>query len=193
MGIILAAEVLRQWPELEVVDAGTLSVSRANVALELPEITPEDVDRARATIERNRESDGADRPQFLELVEAYKTLDVHDRDGEPLEVEVQVIALGDEVAWVSLPGEIFVELGLDIKRDSPFGWTAIAELANGSIGYVPSRRSFTQGNYEVVSARCASGSGERLVDAAVTLLKDAYRDAQDASEPADDRASSRTP
>jgi hypothetical protein len=27
-------------------------------------------------------------------------------------VEVQVIALGRELAWVSLPGEIFVELGL---------------------------------------------------------------------------------
>ena len=189
MGIILAAEVLRQWPELQAVDADSLSVSHADVTLELPEIAPEDVDQARETLQRNRESNGADRPKFLELVDAYKTLDVNDRDGAAQEVEVQVITLGDEVAWVSLPGEIFVELGLDIKRDSPFGWTAIAELANGSIGYIPSRRSFTQGNYEVVSARCASGSGERLVDAAVTLLKDAYRDAQAASGPPGDQTS----
>ena len=71
---------------------------------------------------------------------------------------MQVVALGDDVAWVSLPGEIFVELGLAIKQDSPFPHTIIAELANGSIGYIPARRAYAQGNYEVVSARCAEGS-----------------------------------
>ena len=84
---------------------------------------------------------------------------------------MQVVALGDDLAWVSLPGEIFVELGLAIKQDSPFQHTIIAELANGAIGYIPSRRAYAQGNYEVVSARCAEGSGERLVDAAVRILK----------------------
>ena len=80
-------------------------------------------------------------------------LDVAGPRGQAAEVEVQVIALGDDIAWVSLPGEIFVELGLAIKQDSPFPHTIIAELANGSIGYVPSRRAYAQGNYEVVSAR----------------------------------------
>ena len=37
------------------------------------------------------------------------------REGKPHRVEVQVISLGRDVAWVSLPGEIFVELGLAIK------------------------------------------------------------------------------
>ena len=92
------------------------------------------------------------------------------RNGKPWEVEVQVIALGNEVAWVSLPGEIFVELGLAIKQASPFRYTMIAELANGSIGYIPDRPAYAQGNYEVVSARCAEGSGEMLVKAAVRLL-----------------------
>ena len=98
-------------------------------------------------------------------------LDVAARDGKPWEVEVQVIALGDQVAWVSLPGEIFVELGLAIKKASPFPHTLIAELANGSIGYIPDKPAYPQGNYEVVSARCAEGSGEMLVEAAVRLLR----------------------
>ena len=41
---------------------------------------------------------------------------------------------------------------------SPFKHTIIAELANGSIGYVPTRRGFAEGNYEPVSARCAAFS-----------------------------------
>jgi hypothetical protein len=79
---------------------------------------------------------------------------------------------GDQVAWVSLPGEIFVELGLEIKQGSPFRHTQIAELANGSIGYIPDEPAYAQGNYEVVSARCAKGSGEMLVEAALRLLKE---------------------
>jgi neutral ceramidase len=70
-----------------------------------------------------------------------------------------------------------VELGLAIKQDSPFPNTIIAELANGAIGYIPSRRAYAQGNYEVVSARCAEGSGERLVDTALRLLSSLYAEA----------------
>ena len=70
-----------------------------------------------------------------------------------------------------LPGEIFVELGLAIKAASPFRYTLIAELANGSIGYIPNREAYPQGNYEVVSARGEAGSGEKLVDAALNLLR----------------------
>ena len=40
----------------------------------------------------------------------------------------------DQVAWVALPGEVFVQLGLAIKDASPFPATIVVELANGSIG-----------------------------------------------------------
>jgi hypothetical protein len=109
-------------------------------------------------------------------VQAFKALDVSERLGKPLKVEVQVISLGDDLAWVSLPGEIFVELGLQIKRGSPFKQTMIAELANGSVGYVPNRVAYPQGNYEVVSTRCAAGSGEKLVDSAVKQLRAQFKE-----------------
>jgi hypothetical protein len=87
---------------------------------------------------------------------------------------VQVIALGENVAWVSLPGEVFVELGLAIKRRSPFAHTFVVELANENIGYIPDRRSYAEGNYEPESARCAAGSGEKLVETAVELLSELH-------------------
>jgi hypothetical protein len=169
-GTILAAEVLRTWPKLESLDVGPLRVASEIVSLPLPPIEPDDTEFARQIVQRLNSGEGP-RPKFLEQVQAFKVLDVEERAGRPLEVEVQVVALGDDVAWVSLPGEIFVGLGLAIKEASPFEHTIIAELANGSIGYVPTRRAYDQGNYEVVSARCAEGSGEKLVEAAVGLLK----------------------
>jgi len=173
MGTILAAEALRTWPRLRRVEASTLRVKSTAVSLGLPGLGDGDADQARAIVKRV-EDPKSKRPSFLETVLAFKVLDVAARNGRPQEVEVQVIALGNEVAWVSLPGEIFTELGLAIKQDSPFPQTIVAELANGSIGYIPSRRAYAQGNYEVVSARCAQGSGERLVDAAVKMLNELH-------------------
>jgi hypothetical protein len=173
MGIILAGEVLQTWPHLKPLEAGPLRCKRETVQLPLPRIEPGEVEKAREILNR-RGNPKAKPPSFLETVGAFKVLDVAAREGKPYEVEVQVIALGGDLAWVSLPGEIFVELGLAIKQDSPFKHTIITELANGSVGYVPARRAYAQGNYEVVSARCAEGSGELLVDAALRLLKELY-------------------
>ena len=107
------------------------------------------------------------------MAEAVSTLDTVAKKDVPLMAEVQVISFSDDVAIVSLPGEIFVELGLALKKDSPFKHTFIAELANGSIGYVPNREAYPQGNYEVVSARGEAGSGEKLVEVALKLLNQA--------------------
>jgi neutral ceramidase len=141
--------------------------------LPLAEVSSADVEEARKVVDQVRRKEK--KVPFLSQVQAFKAVDVSERLGKPIEVEVQVIALGDDLAWVSLPGEIFVELGLAIKHASPFRQTVIAELANGSIGYVPTKIAYPQGNYEVVSARCAAGSGEKLVDVALKQLRDLYK------------------
>ncbi|MGQ9589469.1 MAG: hypothetical protein ACUVYA_04145, partial [Planctomycetota bacterium] len=167
LGTILAGAVLAAYTELAPLPEGRLRARSAVAKLPLAEVSPGDVDAARAVLARRG---GADPPSFLELVQAYKVLDVAGRGGKPIEAEVQVVALGRGLAWVSLPGEIFVELGLAIQRASPFPTTIVVELANGSVGYVPTRAAWPQGNYEVVSARCGPGSGEILVEEAVRLL-----------------------
>lgn len=167
IGTILAASVFLAEKQLHEVKPAPLRVASERVQLPLAPITPEEVAEARVTV---RTGNDRTRENFMKLVKAHQVLDVAAREGRPLEVEVQVMALGDELAWVSLPGEVFVELGLAIKKQSPFPQTMIAELANGSIGYIPDRRSYAEGNYEPVSARCAAGSGEQLVAVATRLL-----------------------
>jgi hypothetical protein len=165
--------VLRTIESLTATD-GPIRVSREIIELALPAVSGDDVAAAKRVL-ADLEGKTQPAPKFLDQVQAFKALDVSERLGKPLAVEVQVISLGDDLAWVSLPGEIFVELGLQIKRGSPFKQTMIAELANGSIGYVPNRVAYAQGNYEVVSARCAEGSGERLVDSAVRQLRAQFK------------------
>ncbi|MCY3022391.1 MAG: hypothetical protein NTW87_25705, partial [Planctomycetota bacterium] len=170
MGTILAGDVLRLMPKLTALQSRDLRCHSAMVQLDLPELAPGDLEKAQAVIAKVK-SDGP-KPKFMEQVDAFKVMDVAARAGKPFSVEVQAIALGDDVAWVSLPGEVFVEIGLEIKESSPFRHTIVAELANGSIGYIPTERAWAHGNYEVVSARCAKGSGERLVKAATRMLKE---------------------
>src|SRR6185436_1220483 len=140
------------------------------VQLPLAPISAEDVAKANEVVKRLNEQ----QTTFMEKVKAFQVLDVAARKGQPLEVEVQVITLGQQLALVSLPGEVFVELGLSIKQASPFAVTMIAELANGSIGYIPNKPAYLEVNYEVVSARCGAGAGELLVTAAVKLLNESF-------------------
>jgi hypothetical protein len=107
---------------------------------------------------------------FLDLVKAAKILEVVARQGVPDDGEVQVIALGDQIAFVGLPGESFAETGLAIKEDSPFPNTIIAEQANAALGYIPNRPAYAEGAYEVITTRCAIGSAELLADSASRQL-----------------------
>ena len=69
-------------------------------------------------------------------------------------------------------GSRTVELGLEIKRRSPFANTFVIELANDNCAYVPTRAAFDLGAYEVENSRIAPGGGEALVEEALRLLQD---------------------
>ncbi len=72
-----------------------------------------------------------------------------------------------------LPGEVFVDLGLAIKRHSPFRTTLVVELSNCvETIYIPTRAAYAGGSYEVTNSNLQPGSGEMLVEAALKLLRE---------------------
>ena len=180
IGTVLAGEVLKAYTRLTPVTSANLQVAGRAVALEPAHLEPGDLERAQAFA---KQLDAGATVKFLDTVFAFKALDAAARAGKPLEGEAQVIALGDQVAWVGLPGELFTELGAAIKRASPFPLTVVVELAHGPVTYFPNEAAFGQGNYEVVTSRAARGSGERLVAAAKTLLNEAYAPRREAIAP----------
>ena len=86
-----------------------------------------------------------------------------------LATAMTLITIGG-VAIVGIPGEPFVELGLAIKANPLFDHTLIAGYCNDLIGYIPSREAYSQGGYEVETARVAAGSGEAIVATALETL-----------------------
>ena len=67
-------------------------------------------------------------------------------------VETQALALND-CAIVGMPGEIFVNIGLDVAQCSPFARTIPISHTNGSAGYVPTADQIPLGGYEIDRAR----------------------------------------
>ena len=66
---------------------------------------------------------------------------------------VQVIRLG-EAAIVALPGEVFVETGMNIKSKSDATPTFLVSLANGYIGYICTDKALIEeGGYETWAAK----------------------------------------
>ena len=51
-------------------------------------------------------------------------------------------ALGRDIAVVALPGEVFTQIGMDIRAASPFAMTLFAQNSNSRLGYVPSEKAF---------------------------------------------------
>jgi neutral ceramidase len=168
IGSLLAETVGRQIPKLARVDAPSLAVKHAVVEVPLQTYSPAEIAGAQLLMERVDD----DKVPFLERVAAYKIMDLQQRGGRMMSLEVHAIRLSHKVAIVTLPGEVFVELGMAIKQASPFETTLVIELANDGPGYIPTRKAFSEGSYETVNSRVASGGGEQMVELAVRLLNE---------------------
>lgn len=78
-------------------------------------------------------------------------------------------------ALISFPGELFTEIGMRIKTESPFPLTYIIGLANGSIGYIPSRRAIGEGGYAVDTRRVDTEAEDIIVANSLDLLERLYQ------------------
>ncbi len=97
----------------------------------------------------------------------YKqTYDLRDKT---VDIEQVCIVVGD-CAFLSFPGELFTEIGLEIKRRSPFNKTYIIDLANGYTGYVPTSAAIAQGGYEVDTRPINADAEQAIIDHSLYLL-----------------------
>ncbi len=195
IGGSLGESVVSGLQHLSPIENPQLEVRSATVELPVQEASAEDVARA---IQVMKAVHAGEKVEFLDHVTAHKKLLVDqlrnnprlapDSEahlarrqthhwagiGETLPVEVHAICIGDDLAIVCLPGEVFVDLGLAIKRGSPFRTTLIIELSNSvETCYIPTRAAYAGGSYEVTNSAVAAGSGEMLVEESLKLLRSA--------------------
>jgi len=167
-GAIVAANALWAWNQAEFIGEVPIAGSIDEITLDpRPPATEEDLAKA-AEIEARLAA--GERVLMGERSFARRIRGFEAEPPTACNTIVQALRIGD-LALVGAPGEFFVELGLEIKRSSPFAQTMVIELANDSVGYIPTMRAFGEGAYEPNSSRYAPGFGERIVESAVRLLE----------------------
>ncbi len=109
---------------------------------------------------------GARLRRFTDLLAAWKK----PPDPAPFRVEIQALRIGD-LAIVAMPGEPFAEIGVAVKKASPFDFTMFCGYSDGPGGdYLPVASEYPHGGYEVERTPYAPGADRLVIDAAVALL-----------------------
>ena len=93
------------------------------------------------------------------------------KDAETQNTEVQVLRIGD-VYIVGLPGEVLVEIGLEIKAKAGIENLFVVSLANDAVGYVCPRAAYKEGGYEPgAGTNLTPGAGEIVTERALQLIE----------------------
>jgi hypothetical protein len=92
-----------------------------------------------------------------------------------IEFELHALRLGESV-FVTNPFELYLEYGQRIRARSRARRTFVTQLANGSFGYLPTRRAEQLGGYGglVINGRVGSDGGRKLVDETLAAIAELF-------------------
>ena len=166
IGRTLVRPVSEAMDHLTFLSSVDLSSARQPVRLPCRTATDKEVAWAKQVVAQPADST---KDFTMDRVEAIRVMRVHEMEKTYIPAEVQVLRVG-EVAIVGFPSEMFVEWAMQLREDAPFRYTFPIDLANGSVGYIPTRRAFENGGYEPVSSVFTPDVGDVLVGAALELL-----------------------
>ncbi|HEY8997635.1 MAG TPA: neutral/alkaline non-lysosomal ceramidase N-terminal domain-containing protein [Edaphobacter sp.] len=182
LGERLADAALSGLGELEEVDPA-IAVESVSMRLPLKSYRPlvEMTEAKRIALAALDDADGQEglaglrRKQtalFARIEEYYASLYEASQEAEPkvLPLEFTAIGIGNTVL-LSLPGEVFVQIALDIRSASPFAKTMFLGLTNDYAGYIPTANASATSGYEVVASRVPGEASRQLTEEAVALLR----------------------
>jgi neutral ceramidase len=94
-----------------------------------------------------------------------------EKQPEHITTELQVLRLGDTYI-LGLPGEILVEIGLEIQKRAGLEKLFIFTVCNDTVGYVCHSAAYDEGGYEPGSGtHLAKGAGEIMIEQALELIE----------------------
>ena len=92
-------------------------------------------------------------------------------------VELDVVTIGNTMAFVTAPGELWDSVSVEMEARSPFPMSMTLGYANGDRKYFPHGIGCTYRSYESDYARLALETSDEIIDAWVDTLKEFYKNA----------------
>jgi hypothetical protein len=170
VGQKVGAEALKVLCMAEPTALTPLAAKQAFVKIKAREVPEDRFEEALAYL-KSQPEEGWDKWWAREVVLLHEAIKL-----EPeVTAEVQALQVGP-VVFLANGAEYFCQFGLNIKARSPFPFTYVVELANQSLGYVPTAEAMGPqgGGYEprmATSSRLVPEAGKMLEDAAVALAE----------------------
>lgn len=92
-------------------------------------------------------------------------------EGNPVDIRLGVLRIGN-IALASVDGEVYSEIALRLKRESPMANTVMVTLANGmaNSGYIPNDTAFGALTFQVLGSRLKPGCAETAIVDGLTEL-----------------------
>ncbi len=146
----------------------TLAMAEKEIELGVRLPGKEDIERAEKIL---AEAKG---PTLKTLPEIYaRETTLLARYPRTVKAKLQALRIGS-LGIMAIPCEVFVEIGLEIKKKSPLKPTFTIELANGYNGYLPTPEQHKLGGYETWRARSSYlevGASPKITAAVLELLE----------------------
>jgi neutral ceramidase len=89
--------------------------------------------------------------------------------GSDVNIRLTAVKL-DRLVLYGISGELMTEIGMKIKRESPYSPTIIITHCNGSSGYICSDKAFTEGGYEIKASQLMPGIEKPLVRKCLDMI-----------------------
>ena len=183
IGHVYADDVEQLAARLEPVQAPAVGYAVQEIGIAFRTIRPEEVAEAKATLAKyaDVQSTGEMTSEGLEKMSpevacffANQLVKFAEKcSGKTRRFELAALKLADSLAIGTLPGEPFTEIGLEIKKQSPFRHTVPVSLAMGECGYIP--LPSCKGGYEPLPVVDYTPDPETtaplLIETAVRVLK----------------------
>jgi neutral ceramidase len=83
-------------------------------------------------------------------------------DGDPVTIPLELVMIND-IALANVGGEVFIEIGQHVKKDSLFDRTVMVTLSPGSIGYIPTDKAYLLPAQMAVNNKIKPGCAEPAI------------------------------
>ena len=187
LGQLLAGATIKQLNSIEVDNSPMIEATTLPVSLPLKKYpSPAETMRSLQEAEKNlatlvsTNGDNTEQVRRAKSEQLYASINnFYAKETEVfndgmLPIELQGIRINDAL-FVAVPAEVFVEIGLQLKQIVSHD-IFIVGIANGYIGYLPTRVAHEVGGYEVVSSKCRPEAEDKLIEDILRLEQKLFQE-----------------
>ena len=92
-------------------------------------------------------------------------------ENDSLKVRLSVLKIGN-IILTGVSGEVFNEISVKMRNQSPYAFTFMITHCNGSSGYLVTDAAYAEGGYEVNSTEAKSGAEKAIIETLLAMINE---------------------